>query len=82
MTNTSTWLATLARLGTTDAYSAQMFGPLNGVRVALVATAVVAALAALFVGFTWAAVLLLTAVAIHGLGWLYLYSHRYPDETS
>lgn len=59
-----------------------MFGPLNGVRVALVAGAVVAALAALFVGYVGAAIVLLTAVAIHGLGWLYLYSHRVQDESS
>jgi hypothetical protein len=59
-----------------------VFGPLNGVRVALVATAVVASLAALFVGFIGAAVVLLVAVAIHGLGWLYLYTRRAPEESS
>ena len=58
-----------------------MFGPLNGVRVALVAGAILAALAALFAGFVGAAIVLLVAVAIHGLGWLYLYSHRYPNES-
>ena len=55
---------------------ASMFGPLNGVRVALVATACVAAIAALVAGFTAAAIVLLVAVGIHGLGWLYLYRQR------
>ncbi len=50
-----------------------MFGPLNGVRVALVGFAVVAAIAALIVGYPLVAVVLLTGVAIHGLGWLFLY---------
>ena len=59
-----------------------VFGPLNGVRVALVAAAVLAAIAALLTGFTTAALVLLVGVAIHGLGWLYLYVRRYPDETS
>ena len=64
------------------AYCRRVFGPLNGVRVALVATAVLAALAALFVGYVGAAVVLLAAVAIHGLGWLYLYTHRDPHKSS
>ena len=59
-----------------------MFGPLNGVRVALVAAAIVAALAALLVGFTGAAVILLIGVALHGLGWLYLYVKGYPDDSA
>ncbi|MFZ0626233.1 MAG: hypothetical protein WA726_04130 [Acidimicrobiia bacterium] len=50
-----------------------MFGPLNGVRVALVSFAVVAAIAALIAGYPAAAVVLLGGVAIHGLGWLFLY---------
>ncbi len=53
-----------------------MFGPLNGVRVALVSAAAVAALAAFFAGFTGAGVLLLIGVAVHGLGWLYLYAKQ------
>ncbi len=57
-----------------------MFGPLNGVRVALVSAAVVAAIAALLAGFPGAAIVLLVGVAIHGAGWLYLMSRRYPDE--
>lgn len=50
-----------------------MFGPLNGVRVALVCCAVVAALAGLVAGYPLVAGLLLLGVAVHGLGWLYLY---------
>ncbi len=54
-----------------------VFGPLNGVRVALVSSAVVAALAALLVGYPFVAVVLLAGVAIHGLGWIYLYRQRF-----
>jgi hypothetical protein len=50
-----------------------MFGPLNGVRVALVCFAVVAAIAGLIAGYPLVAAVLLLGVAIHGLGWLYLY---------
>jgi hypothetical protein len=50
-----------------------MFGPLNGVRVALVGFAVVAAIAGLIAGYPVVAVVLLAGVALHGLGWLYLY---------
>jgi hypothetical protein len=50
-----------------------MFGPLNGVRVALVSFAVIAAIAALIAGYPAAAVVLLGGVIIHGLGWLFLY---------
>lgn len=50
-----------------------MFGPLNGVRVALVASAVVASLAALIGGNPLVTLVLLAGVALHGLGWLYLY---------
>lgn len=53
-----------------------MFGPLNGVRVALVAGAVLAAIAALFTGYIAAGIVLLVGVALHGLGWLYLYNQR------
>ncbi len=53
-----------------------MFGPLNGVRTALVIGAAVAALVSLFAGHTGAAGILLLGVAIHGLGWLYLYAMR------
>jgi membrane protease YdiL (CAAX protease family) len=50
-----------------------MFGPLNGVRVALVIAAFLAALAAFVAGYVAAGVVLLVGVAGHGLGWLYLY---------
>ncbi|HLF61425.1 MAG TPA: hypothetical protein VI980_09630 [Acidimicrobiia bacterium] len=53
-----------------------MFGPLNGVRVALVATACLAGLVALIAGYPGASIVLFTAVAIHGLGWLYLYRQQ------
>jgi hypothetical protein len=62
-------------------YCVIMFGPLNGVRVALVSAAAFASLAAFFAGFTGAAALLLVGIAIHGAGWLYLYNHRDPDAT-
>jgi hypothetical protein len=57
-------------------YSGPMFGPLNGPRVALVGAACLAGLAALIVGYPGASIVLFSAVAIHGLGWLYLYRQR------
>ncbi len=59
-----------------------MFGPLNGVRVALVSAAVVAAIAALLAGFVAAGLILLLGVLIHGAGWLYLYSQRPRNDRS
>ncbi len=53
-----------------------VFGPLNGVRTALVIAAVVAALVSLIAGYPGAAGILMLGVAIHGLGWLYLYAVR------
>jgi hypothetical protein len=53
-----------------------MFGPLNGVRIALVAAAVIAAIAAFLTGYAAAGWVLLVGVAIHGLGWAYLYAIR------
>ena len=53
-----------------------MFGPLNGVRAALVAAATIAALIALAAGFTLAGWVLLLGVAIHGFGWLFLYRQQ------
>lgn len=53
-----------------------MFGPLNGVRTALVIAAAVAAIVCLVVGYPGAALVLLLGVGVHGLGWLYLYTHR------
>lgn len=50
-----------------------MFGPLNGVRTALVGMAGVAAIAAALFGHWIVTLMLGLGVAIHGLGWLYLY---------
>lgn len=58
-----------------------MFGPLNGVRTALVITAAIAAIAAALLGEWVMATLLFAAVALHGLGWWYLSRHRYPSDT-
>lgn len=62
-------------------YSQLVFGPLNGVRLALVIAAAVAGLVAMFAGFVVAGIVLLAGVGLHGAGWLYLYNHRYPDTT-
>lgn len=53
-----------------------MFGPLNGVRAALVAAAVVTAVIAFALGQPLAGGVLLAAVAVHGLGWWWLFSRR------
>jgi hypothetical protein len=58
-----------------------MFGPLNGVRVALVGLAVVAAIAALIAGYPLVTGVLLLGVAVHGLGWLYLYRQHLGRTT-
>lgn len=50
-----------------------MFGPLNGVRTALVIAAGLTALLAAAFGQWIVTTVLLVAVAVHGLGWLYLY---------
>ncbi len=49
-----------------------MYGPLNGVRVALVTLAVLAALLAAILGYWSVTLVLMIGVAIHGFGWLYL----------
>ena len=49
-----------------------MYGPLNGVRVALVTLAVLAALFAAFLGYWMVTLIMLIGVALHGFGWLYL----------
>lgn len=49
-----------------------MYGPLNGVRVALVTLAVLAALFAAVLGYWMVTLILLIGVALHGFGWLYL----------
>ena len=56
-----------------------MFGPLNGVRTALVIGAALAALVAAILGYWFVTVVLAVAIAIHGLGWLYLY-RRHQQE--
>ncbi len=50
-----------------------MFGPLNGVRSALVIAALLTAILAGALGFWAATGILLAAVGVHGLGWLYLW---------
>lgn len=57
-----------------------MFGPLNGVRTALVIGAAIAALLAGVLGQWMVTVVLMLGVAVHGLGWLYLYRHRPGGE--
>ncbi len=65
--------------GSHPTYARFVFGPLNGVRVALVSLAVVAGIAALIAGYPGVALVLLIAVAIHGLGWVYLFKQRLRD---
>ena len=50
-----------------------MYGPLNGVRVALVVAAFVTAVISALLGYGVAASYLLGAVAVHGIGWRYLH---------
>lgn len=51
------------------------YGPLNGVRVALVIGAVLAGIAAGALGHWTAALVFLGAVVVHGIGWVYLARH-------
>lgn len=53
-----------------------MFGPLNGVRVVLVAAACLAAVVAFGIGEPWVGLILVAGVVVHGIGWLYLYRQR------
>lgn len=54
-----------------------MFGPLNGVRIALVSAAAVTALVAAGLGYPLVSAVLLAGVAGHGLGWWILWRrHR------
>ncbi|GIU93395.1 MAG: hypothetical protein KatS3mg011_2301 [Acidimicrobiia bacterium] len=58
-----------------------MFGPLNGVRVALVITAALAGIFAAAIGQWLVAAVLFLGVAVHGLGWVYLYrQHRRSSD--
>ena len=59
-----------------------MFGPLNGVRTALVALAALAALAAIALGQWIMGLALLAGVAVHGFGWLYLYRRHQATTPS
>ncbi len=58
-----------------------MYGPLNGVRVALVTLAVIAALFAAVLGYWMVTLILLAGVALHGLGWLYLAQQAKLEST-
>jgi EamA domain-containing membrane protein RarD len=49
-----------------------MYGPLNGVRIALVALAVLAVITLAVLGETVGALALAAGVAFHAYGWVYL----------
>ncbi len=49
-----------------------MYGPLNGVRIALVTLAVIAVATASAIGQTLGAFILAAAVGMHAYGWMYL----------
>lgn len=68
-------------LAATSRNLGDMFGPLNGVRTALVIAAGIAAIVCLIVGYPGAAAILALGVGVHGLGWLYLYSIRNRIKT-
>ena len=57
-----------------------VFGPLNGVRTALVIAAGIAAVAAAVLGEWVMAGLLGAGVALHGVGWWYLWKHQPPAD--
>ena len=57
-----------------------MYGPLNGVRVALVTLAVLAALVAAILGYWSVSLILVIGVALHGFGWLYLAQQAKPGR--
>ena len=59
-----------------------MFGPLNGVRTALVILAAMAAVLAFVFGQWFMGVMLLAAVAVHGGGWWYLYRRHEMEQRS
>ena len=59
-----------------------MYGPLNGVRVALVAMAGFAALVAAFAGYFSVTLVLLVGMALHGAGWVYLAQRVKADPES
>ena len=49
-----------------------MYGPLNGVRIALVTLAAIAVIVAAAIGQTVGALVLAAGIALHGYGWAYL----------
>ncbi|MCY4368395.1 MAG: hypothetical protein OXF41_03010 [bacterium] len=57
-----------------------MYGPLNGVRVALVTLAVLAALVAAILGYWSVSLILVIGVALHAFGWLYLAQQAKPGR--
>ncbi|HSJ35955.1 MAG TPA: hypothetical protein VLB85_12960 [Acidimicrobiia bacterium] len=57
-----------------------MFGPLNGVRTALVIAAGFTAVVAAFLGYWTVTTVLALGIAIHGLGWLYLYRQHQTES--
>jgi Tfp pilus assembly protein PilO len=59
-----------------------MFGPLNGVRTALVITAAVAAVLAGVFGQWIMTLMLLAGVAVHGAGWWYLYKRHQERQVT
>lgn len=58
-----------------------MFGPLNGVRTALVVGAVLASLVGLILGYPIVALILGAGIAAHAGLWVWLYRHRPPDPS-
>jgi hypothetical protein len=58
-----------------------MFGPLNGVRTALVAGAIIASLVAVILGYPIVALILGVGIAAHAGLWIWLYRHR-PEPPS
>lgn len=59
-----------------------MFGPLNGVRTALVILAGLAAVVAATLGEPVVASVFAVGVGLHGLGWWYLYRQHTDRRTS
>jgi hypothetical protein len=53
-----------------------MFGPLNGVRTALVVAAGLCAVLALFLGRAEVALILMAGIAAHGGLWWWMWRHR------
>lgn len=59
-----------------------MFGPLNGVRTGLVIAAAITGIMAAILG-QWAVTAALGAgIAVHGLGWLYLYQRHQGEQSA